>query len=753
MSYQVLARKWRPKSFSEVVGQEHVLKILSNALSLGRVHHAYLFSGTRGVGKTSIARLLAKGLNCETGITATPCGVCDNCRDIEQGRFVDLLEIDAASRTKVEDTREILDNIQYLPTKGRFKVYLIDEVHMLSRSSFNALLKTLEEPPEHVKFLLATTDPQKLPITILSRCLHLHLNVLDSTLISKQLDHILQLEQISHDPKGIGLLAKAANGSMRDALSLTDQAIALGNGKVDAESVSVMLGTLDKSIPFSLLEALHHCDGNALMQQIESAAIQGADWDNLLAETITLLHQIALLQVVPTALGDYTDNEERIRFLAQYMAPNDVQLFYQILLMGRKELAFAPDKKIGVEMSFLRALAFMPKDVDAVVPPTALQPQSQTQTQHQSQTQSQAQVQVQTMGKTNVSKQAEGNKSVNSQTQISHATTPAQTTKAPQVSQLGHNSVNHSEPVKPFSLEAQQSALGSPLSEPEQPHVSSKPAHDKSLVASPKVEQTTKSGGDDLAIPDEVSSVTKSILEMRMQLMKEEQNPKKSKAVDATKAAQPKSSVINASLERIKQNSVSVESVNTDSGDSRIDNDDEEEEITAENYQWQASGLIPMKEELVVDTKAFRESLNGEKTPEMTKKLIAEMAQKDAWCAEIEQLDLSPLIKQIVVNSFFEQTDDGMIVLHLRSSVKHLINSISNVIKVKKALCKHRNQELDVNIIIDDDLNYKTPIEMREELYQEKLAQAKIAVAEDPKVATICRYFDAKIDEASVRPV
>ncbi|MWN05493.1 DNA polymerase III subunit gamma/tau [Gilliamella sp. Pas-s95] len=723
MSYQVLARKWRPKSFSEVVGQEHVLKILSNALSLGRVHHAYLFSGTRGVGKTSIARLLAKGLNCETGITATPCGVCDNCRDIEQGRFVDLLEIDAASRTKVEDTREILDNIQYLPTKGRFKVYLIDEVHMLSRSSFNALLKTLEEPPEHVKFLLATTDPQKLPITILSRCLHLHLNVLDTALISKQLAHILQLEKISSEPKAIGMLAKAANGSMRDALSLTDQAIALGNGMVDANSVAVMLGTLDKSIPFSFVEALHHGDGNALMQQIEAAAMQGADWDTLLAETITLLHQIALLQVVPTALGDYTDNEDRIRFLAQYMSPNDVQLFYQILLMGRKELAFAPDKKIGVEMSFLRALAFMPKAVDAVTSPVAVSPVSV-----QSNTKPQGQMQ--------------------SQTQYAD---PVPTTRAPHVAQTENISATHSAQTTSPAVNTQQSDLSSPL--PQQPQNSSQPVSDTSPVIAQKVEQTAniKSTTDDVAIPEDVSSVTKSILEMRMQLMKEEQKPKKSKAVGATSVAQPKTPVVSASLERIKQNSATVESVNTDNDEGSCEN--EEEEITAENYQWQASGLIAMKEEVVVDTKAFRESLNGEKTPEMTKKLIAEMAQKDAWCAEIEQLDLSPLIKQIVVNSAFEQVDNGTIVLHMRSAVKHLINSAGNVIKVKKALCKYHNQELDVKIVIDDDQNRKTPIEMREELYQQKLAQAKITIAEDPKVATICRYFDAKIDEASVRPV
>ena len=735
MSYQVLARKWRPKSFSEVVGQQHVLKILSNALSLGRVHHAYLFSGTRGVGKTSIARLLAKGLNCETGITATPCGVCDNCRDIEQGRFVDLLEIDAASRTKVEDTREILDNIQYLPTKGRFKVYLIDEVHMLSRSSFNALLKTLEEPPEHVKFLLATTDPQKLPITILSRCLHLHLNVLDTTSIGQQLEHILKLEQISSDPKAIGLLAKAANGSMRDALSLTDQAIALGNGKVDAESVSVMLGTLDKSVPFAIVEALHNSDGNALMQQIEAAAIQGADLDNLLAETITLLHQIALLQVVPTALGDYIDNEERIRFLAQYMAPNDVQLFYQILLMGRKELSFSPDKKIGVEMSFLRALAFMPKVVDAVTPPVmassaSVQGNKQTQTQKQTKEPPNTQSQSQAVMHANVSRQAEANNQAVNQTK-----------KQSRIQQSDPILATVSQPVNHTEQNTPQSVISSSLTNEQSQH---NDLNDLTVLSS-KTASTSKAkpATADLTIPDGVSSVTKSILEMRMQLLKEEQYPKKSESVDVI---QPKNLVINKSLTRIKQSVVPVNDIdNNDNGNSK-------EDITAENYQWQASGLTAMKEELVVDTKAFRESLNGDKTPEMIKKLITEMAQKDAWCAEIEQLDLPPLIKQIVVNSAFEQVDSGTIVLHLRSTVKHLINSISNVIKIKKALCKHRNQELDVDIIIDD-VNYKTPVEMREELYQEKLAQAKIAIAEDSKVATICRYFDAKIDESSIRPV
>ena len=691
MSYQVLARKWRPKSFSEVVGQQHVLKILSNALSLGRVHHAYLFSGTRGVGKTSIARLLAKGLNCESGITATPCGVCDNCREIEQGRFVDLLEIDAASRTKVEDTREILDNIQYLPSKGRFKVYLIDEVHMLSRSSFNALLKTLEEPPEHVKFLLATTDPQKLPITILSRCLHLHLNVLDTSLIAEQLKHILQLEQIESEPRAIQLLAKAANGSMRDALSLTDQAIALGNGKIDAASVASMLGTLDKAIPFSLINALYQNDGNTLMQQIEAAAVQGADWDNLLAESIALLHQIALLQVVPTALGDYADNEEQLRFLAQYMAPNDVQLFYQILLMGRKELAFAPDKKMGVEMSFLRALAFMPKNVDAIMPPAATATTPTTPT-----------------------------------TPTKKAESPIRTQPAQVVTTSSQN-VNVAEPVQQTvksAIENQQlndSTIVRPATS------------DENIVSQPEI-----------SLPDDASSITKNILEMRMQLMKEEQKPKKPELVDYH---QPSNSLINSKRDDVQQ----LANLGNDS--EKNDEEVEQEEITAENYQWQACGIVETKNEPALDAKTLCDSFKVDKTPEMVKKLIVEMAEKDAWCAEIEQLELAPLIKQIAINSYPELIDDNHIILHTRSAVEHLAKSSANCIKLRTALSNYRQKTLNLEVVIDDNKANKTPLELREDLYQQKLEQAKLTIHQDPKVETICQYFDAKIDESSIRPV
>ncbi len=366
MSYQVLARKWRPQTFADVVGQEHVLTALANGLSLGRIHHAYLFSGTRGVGKTSIARLLAKGLNCETGITATPCGTCANCQEIEQGRFVDLIEIDAASRTKVEDTRELLDNVQYAPARGRFKVYLIDEVHMLSRHSFNALLKTLEEPPAHVKFLLATTDPQKLPVTILSRCLQFHLKALDVEQIRAQLEKVLLAEQITSDARALQLLARAADGSMRDALSLTDQAVSMGQGQVTTVTVSQMLGTLDDEQPLAIIEALVSADGARVMAQIEQAASRGVDWENLLVESLSLLHKIAMVQLLPSMLDNhYAAIEPRLRELARTLPPADIQLYYQTLLVGRKELAYAPDRRMGVEMTLLRALAFHPKAIIA----------------------------------------------------------------------------------------------------------------------------------------------------------------------------------------------------------------------------------------------------------------------------------------------------------------------------------------------------------------------------------------------------
>ncbi|MFT5706293.1 MAG: DNA polymerase-3 subunit gamma/tau [Oceanospirillaceae bacterium] len=360
MSYQVLARKWRPKQFTEMVGQEHVLKALVNALDDNRLHHAYLFTGTRGVGKTSIARLFAKALNCEEGVSSMPCGQCSACAEIAEGRFVDLIEVDAASRTKVEDTRELLENVQYAPTRGRFKVYLIDEVHMLSKSSFNALLKTLEEPPPHVKFLLATTDPQKLPVTVLSRCLQFNLKNMIPKRIVEHLQQVLSAEKISFEEGALWLLARSADGSMRDALSLTDQSIAFGAGSVKEVDVRIMLGTIDLRLVYQMLSALAVGDGLTLLKSVEDLAQFSPDYNAVLGDLVSLLHRIAIAQTVPAALDNSLGDQEQVEQLAAQLSAEDVQLFYQIALMGRKDLPLVPDAREGLEMTLMRMLAFRP---------------------------------------------------------------------------------------------------------------------------------------------------------------------------------------------------------------------------------------------------------------------------------------------------------------------------------------------------------------------------------------------------------
>ncbi len=363
MAYQVLARKWRPGTFADLVGQQHVVRALSNALTRGQLHHAYLFTGTRGVGKTTLARILSKALNCEQGVSASPCGVCTACREVDEGRFVDLLEVDAASRTKVDQTRELLENVPFAPVKGRFKVYLIDEVHMFSAHSFNALLKTLEEPPPHVKFLLATTDPQKVPVTVLSRCLQFNLKRLLPDEIKGQMAHILEQEGIDAEPKALALLAKVADGSMRDGLSLLDQAIAYGGGRVGTDEVTAMLGAVSSDAVFRLIQALAENDGVMVLDEVERAAELTPDFSSILREALALLHRIALTQQVPGYLPADDPDHERIAEIAARIPVETVQLFYQILLVGQQDLALAPDPRTGLEMVLLRALAFLPEPI------------------------------------------------------------------------------------------------------------------------------------------------------------------------------------------------------------------------------------------------------------------------------------------------------------------------------------------------------------------------------------------------------
>ncbi|MEF2542629.1 DNA polymerase III subunit gamma/tau [Klebsiella quasipneumoniae] len=634
MSYQVLARKWRPQTFADVVGQEHVLTALANGLSLGRIHHAYLFSGTRGVGKTSIARLLAKGLNCETGITATPCGVCDNCREIEQGRFVDLIEIDAASRTKVEDTRDLLDNVQYAPARGRFKVYLIDEVHMLSRHSFNALLKTLEEPPAHVKFLLATTDPQKLPVTILSRCLQFHLKALDVEQIRHQLEHILGEEQIAFEPRALQLLSRAADGSLRDALSLTDQAIASGEGQLTAASVSTMLGTLDDDQALSLIEALVAADGERVMVGVNDAAARGVEWEALLVEMQSLLHRIAMVQLSPSALGaDMAAVEVRMRELARTVPPGDVQLYYQTLLIGRKELPYAPDRRMGVEMTLLRALAFHPRKP---LPEPEVQP--------------------------------------------AQAAAPA--------------------PRQPVSPAA-----------PPQP-------------------------------PQSLPPTTSQVLAARSHLQRSQgaTTPKKSEPAAASRARP----VNNAALERL---SSIAERVQARPAAAAL----EQTPAKKEAYRWKATTVVEETKVEVATPKALKKALEHEKTPELAAKLAVEAVERDSWAAEVSQLAVPKLVEQVALNAWKEQ-EGNRVCLHLRSSQRHL-NSAGAQQKLAEALGVLYGTPVELTIVEDDNPAMRTPLEWRQAIYEEKLAQAREAIIADNNIQTLRRFFDADLDEESIRPI
>lgn len=642
MSYQVLARKWRPQTFADVVGQEHVLTALANGLSLGRIHHAYLFSGTRGVGKTSIARLLAKGLNCETGITATPCGVCDNCREIEQGRFVDLIEIDAASRTKVEDTRDLLDNVQYAPARGRFKVYLIDEVHMLSRHSFNALLKTLEEPPAHVKFLLATTDPQKLPVTILSRCLQFHLKALDVDQIRHQLEHILNEEHITHEPRALQLLSRAADGSLRDALSLTDQAIASGDGQISTQAVSAMLGTLDDDQALSLVEAVIAADGERVMSLVNEAAARGIEWEALLVEMLGLLHRIALVQLSPAALGsDMAMIEVRMRELARTVPPADVQLYYQTLLIGRKELPYAPDRRMGVEMTLLRALAFHPR----------------------------------------------------------------MPLPEPEVARQSFA------PVAP-------TAVMNPTQVPQQPAPASPPP------ATPLPESTSQ------------------VLAARNQLQRAQgaTKAKKSEPAAATRARP----VNNAALERLASVTERVQARPAPSALGQTP-------AKKEAYRWKATTPVVEVKEVVATPKALKKALEHEKTPELAAKLAAEAIERDPWAAQVSQLSLPKLVEQVALNAWKEENGNA-VCLHLRSSQRHL-NSAGAQQKLAEALSALAGATVELTIVEDDNPAVRTPLEWRQAIYEEKLAQARESIIADNNIQTLRRFFDAQLDEESIRPI
>lgn len=719
MSYQVLARKWRPKNFSEVVGQSHVLTALENGLKENRLHHAYLFSGTRGVGKTSIARLFAKGLNCVNGITADPCGECENCKAIEAGNFIDLIEIDAASRTKVEDTRELLDNVQYKPVVGRYKVYLIDEVHMLSRHSFNALLKTLEEPPEYVKFLLATTDPQKLPITILSRCMQFHLKALDEPQISAHLNRVLTAENIPFDAPALDKLAKAAQGSIRDSLSLTDQAIAMGNGKVSTDVVNTMLGLLDEDQPIEIIYALHQGNGERLMKTIQTVAEKAGDWDELLAETAEKLHQIALMQLLAKSA---TDENDHLGFLAKHISPEDVQFFYQVIVSGRKELASAPNRRIGAEMTLLRALAFHPKFLTAAQTPKqgGLSPEQNTQ------------------------KSAVENQPVSGDVDMPVLSQNIKANYSAQVQKpMVQSAAVHSSPSQPVSTQTSSSLNLASLAALE------------ALNQLTIIEQSERQHHH-----DEQQAAVKETLH-HLQELDEQKNLPKMTALPVremtppkaaqTKATQTKVAVLNPMTQQADELKQGIETVENTIDDNAEMDAEEQEILDAETYRWEWSNPDLAKVDNGVRPSDIKQAMLKDVTPELREKIIQITQKQDPWTDIVERSGVIGFSKELALNCFIKSQTEDEIQLGLHSEKAHLKQD-RNIKNLVEHLERLYEKPVKLSIFVEDS-DVLTPMDYRKKVYQDLREQARTDLQQDKKLLLLQKEFDAKLDVESIRPV
>ncbi|CAK2040319.1 DNA polymerase III subunit gamma/tau [Vibrio crassostreae] len=736
MSYLALARKWRPTKFKEVVGQAHVLTALENALSQNRLHHAYLFSGTRGVGKTTIGRLFAKGLNCETGITSTPCGECATCKEIDEGRFVDLLEIDAASRTKVEDTRELLDNVQYKPARGRFKVYLIDEVHMLSRHSFNALLKTLEEPPEYVKFLLATTDPQKLPVTILSRCLQFHLKPISVDNIHEQLDHILEQESVTSESRALGMIAHAADGSMRDALSLTDQAIALGNGNVVTDTVAHMLGTLDTDQAIHLLEAISSKQPQQAMACIQSLAENGVEWDGLLNQLATQLHRLAMFQALPSTLDKAQPDAEKLELLSKALSPQDIQLYYQIVLKGREDLPLSPTARVGIEMVVLRMLAFRPAEqaVATVISTQSTSPAPAAQAQSVAQPVSQS-------------------------APMAAPRQPQMQQQAPQQQQPVQQAPQQNQAQYSDSQGYADHSGNQGYPEQDYPHsqYDAPPAYDERPsygAEQPQQQQTNyqnqspvqQSSAAPSAPQEQPARATSPVSGLRHQLRSQRRGssatenkgsaPKKAKATPAKTSVLDRVAQQHGGSERVSPASLSASSTEN------VTNDNEP-------YRWKPSKPVVKEVSKELTPTQIKRALEHIKTPEMVDKLLQESIAQDEWSATIQKLETAKLVEQLALNSVFAKNDTS-ITLTLRASQAHL-NTDRAQSELLQSLNTVLGEECHLSVEIGD--GGETPLELRERLYQGKLKDAFTSLENDANVQFIERRFAAELDRDSVRPI
>ena len=703
MSYQVLARKWRPRSFREMVGQTHVLKALINALDHQRLHHAYLFTGTRGVGKTTIARIMAKCLNCEQGVSSTPCGECSVCREIDEGRFIDLIEVDAASKTKVEDTREMLDNVQYMPTRGRYKVYLIDEVHMLSTSSFNALLKTLEEPPPYVKFLLATTDPQKLPATVLSRCLQFSLKNMPPEPIVGHLQNVLTSENIPFEDDALWLLGRAADGSMRDAMSLTDQAVSFGDGSVLADDVRAMLGTLDQGQIYGVLKALIAGDARAALSAVAHLAEHGPDWAGVLAEILNALHRIAIAQLMPDAIDNGQGDREQVLELAAIVPAEDVQFYYQLGLIGRRDLPLAPDPRDGFEMVLLRMLAFRPASLPGTPPTSTLaQPEPAN---------SAADGQ-------NTTAQATTTASRSLAQQPALPDTPVASSSQAQVDTVVAESASASEnPVTPNAVPVDQAPVAAPA---EEIHAPWEEQPDSVAIEPPTVAaQPVASSAQDPALTAPASRPATASADAQATTTQQ--------SATVAQAEQPEPAYYDDAYSQALADEAG---------------DDEDEYLASSHYQDYAELPSFSDDEPV--------QLHGNNV-DLQPNIAPASGQAAEWQTLFAQLNLAGMTHSIAANTVLVEKNADVWLLHLDPNHSALFNK-TQLQRINEAINTHLGAPIELQIELHTPTE-ETPALALLRKQAKRQQEAETAIHTDPVVLQLMDTFGATISADSIEPI
>jgi DNA polymerase-3 subunit gamma/tau len=713
MSYQVLARKWRPKSFEQLIGQEHVVTVLVNALQQQRLHHAYLFTGTRGVGKTTIARIFAKSLNCAEGVSAQPCGVCDICQDIDKGRFIDLLEVDAASRTKVDDTREILDNVQYAPSRGRYKVYLIDEVHMLSRSSFNALLKTLEEPPEHVKFILATTDPQKLPITVLSRCLQFHLKALTKKQIETKLTEILTAENVTVEPGVLSLLAKAARGSMRDSLSLTDQAIAQGNGEISLANVQQMLGGVDHNWSYKILIHLIKNDAEKLMQLSLEIASYAPSYSRLFADFLQLLHQIALLQIVNSTFDVTPEQAVLLNKFAKAMSAEDVQLYYQIALNGRKDLPYAADEQAAFDMMLLRLLAFKPM---VVTDTTAVEKQEKN-TDIDFADDQLANTQINQTAPVNNALPEQTAQSIAAQASINaldeHESEVKLTSEMLQIEQDAYE--QGFDDTLPVQNEPLTTAQNREISEPDE-GLSELSFSNVETTQEPTLSQDPALPAEAVKESAQPVSAIEAALQTRNMLRSRKKQGDAAKKPSGAPLRQNASPVDNNSLAR--EQALETETLKSDKPEpSILPHPEPEQEFSPE----------------IIDPSQHKHA-----------------NQVDKWAHMIDAMALGGRLRQLAIHSTIDEvSDENKLVMHLDQVNKHLLND-NALNQLQQSICQYLQRSINVEINVVEETK-ADPFAIQSHINDKRYQYAKEVIENDEVVQALKSEFQATLDEESIQ--